>query len=131
MFIVDASVAIAWIIPQEHTNQSEILLAKALEEDIIAPLIWPFEIMNGLLMAERRRRIEPNRVDEGLELLKELEIDLVSQAAEKEILQLARKFGLSVYDAAYLDLAAKTELPLASFDRELITAAKLAKVEIL
>jgi predicted nucleic acid-binding protein len=100
----------------------------------MAPLLWPLEALNGLLVAERRRRLDAAKRAELAGLLRALPITLDDETADKswgDTLRLAEAFRLSVYDATYLELAQRRRLPLASMDRALRTAATALGVEVL
>jgi hypothetical protein len=100
----------------------------------VAPLLWPLEALNGLLVAERRRRLTAEKRVELTGLLRALPVMLDHDTAEKsweDTLSLAEAFRLSVYDATYLELARRRRLPLASMDRALRSAAGAIGVEVL
>ena len=89
------------------------------------------EVSNGLLMAEKRKRIQSADTSRALALLESLPIDVDGQTAQRatgETLNLARAYGLTVYDAAYMELAIREAVPLATLDRGLQTACELAGV---
>ncbi|GJE56149.1 MULTISPECIES: type II toxin-antitoxin system VapC family toxin [Methylobacterium] len=122
-FVVDASAIAAWVLPDESNPVADLVAARLTSESASAPGIWWFEIRNILVMAERRGRIVPNDTVEALALLTELEVEQPSDVDEALLLGLARAHRLSLYDAAYLELAVRTKLPLATTDRALIKAA--------
>ena len=98
------------------------------------PAIWALEVANILVMAERRKRLDASAVAEFIALLETLGIradDAPGARAFGEILALARSQGLSSYAAAYLDLALRRGLPLATRDRELAEAARRAQVAVI
>lgn len=103
------------------------------EATAIVPAIWPLEVANGLLVGERRGRItrvQGTRLAECLLAALELEVDDVGDIF-KNILPLAREYGLSVYDASYLELAIRQGLPLATHDGPLAKAARKCGVHLL
>ncbi|WP_374631255.1 type II toxin-antitoxin system VapC family toxin [Ferrovibrio sp.] len=134
-FVLDASVAIAWCFEQEPGSALD-LLHQRLETDLapIVPSIWPLEVANAVLMAEKRRRIDgPGRVA-ALRQLEALEAEIDDEAGGlplSVLAELALHHGLTVYDAAYLELALRRGLPLASLDSALVAAARAAGVETL
>ena len=92
----------------------------------VAPLLWPLEAVNGLLVAERRGRLDAHQRRRVAGFLSALPITLDTETALQAravTARLAERFGLSVYDAAYLELAQRQRLPLASLDRDLRSAA--------
>ena len=100
----------------------------------MAPLLWPLEALNGLLAAERRRRIAAETRATLAAFLRELPITLDGDTAEPvwdATARLASQFKLTVYDAAYLELAQRRRLPLASLDQDLRTAAKASGIDVL
>ena len=105
-YVVDPSVALAWVLPDE-TSDLAMTLRAAIEAggEAWIPGHWWLEIGNGLLMAERRGRIPAEQVTQGLTLLQALPLAGDEATAEQvpgRTLVLARKHGLTIYDAAYL-----------------------------
>ena len=133
-FVLDNSVALAWCFEDEQTPPIMALLDRVVETGAIAPLLWPLEALNGLLVAERRRRLDAAKRAELAGLLRALPITLDDETADKswgDTLRLAEAFRLSVYDATYLELAQRRRLPLASMDRALCSAAAAIGVVVL
>lgn len=131
-FIVDASVTLAWCFEDEGTAWTDSLLDRLRGGDrITVPAHWPTEGSNGLLMGVRRHRIQSNRPEQFWDELAILPIDVESPlipAQAKAVLALATHHGLTVYDAAYLELAKRRSLSLASLDTALLAAAGSAGV---
>ena len=133
-FVLDNSVALSWCFEDEQTPSVMALLDRVVETGAMAPLLWPLEALNGLLVAERRRRLTAAQRAELAGLLRALPITLDDDTAEKsweDTLRLAERFTLSVYDATYLELAQRRRLPLASKDRALRSAAAALGVVVL
>ncbi len=133
-FVLDNSVALAWCFEDEQTSAVMELLDRTAETGASAPMLWPLEALNGLFAAERRRRIDAPRRVRLAAFLRELPIRLDPDMADQvweATAGLAERFRLTVYDAAYLELAQRRRLPLASLDKELRRAAVAAGVEIL
>ena len=133
-FVLDNSVALAWCFEDEQTPAVMALLDRVTETGAIAPLLWPLEALNGLLVAERRRRLNAATRAALTAFLRELPIMLDLDTAERawgEAAQLAECFRLSVYDATYLELALRRRLPLASLDQGLREAAGAMGVDVL
>ena len=127
MIIVDASVALSWCLADEADDYAERILDRVADEATAAPSVWPLEVANGILSAERRGRIEPDDVDRVARLLNQLNVEVVPvelTTAFWTILDTARDLGLSVYDAAYLDLARYRNASLATIDGQMREAAK-------
>ncbi len=97
-------------------------------------MIWYYEMANVIRTAERRERISRENGDYFLSVLRHLaaqDDDFDRERIWIDVLQIARKHNLTVYDAGYVELAARTELPLASRDKEMIVAALAEGIEII
>jgi predicted nucleic acid-binding protein len=130
--VIDPSVALAWLLPDETTPRAAAIRA-AVENGAEAwiPVHWWLEIGNGLLMAERRGRITPEQVVLALSLVNALPFEEDEETAEQipaRTFALAREHGLTIYDAAYLELAQRRGAILATFDEQLLKAAAKEKV---
>jgi len=135
IFVVDASVALAWCFEDEASSWTDGLLERLRQGDaIVVPAHWPTEISNGLLVASRRKRIKADQPalfwDELERLPIEVEVAL-SAGQAKIVLALSAKHGLTVYDAAYLELAYRRQLPLGTLDVDLRKAAQGEGVALL
>jgi predicted nucleic acid-binding protein len=134
-FVADASVALPWCFQDEATKWTDGLLDRLRGGDRIAvPAHWPTEISNGLLMALRRRRIQPGRPGLFWDDLAALPIDVeppLTPNQAKSVLALCERHGLTVYDAAYLELAKRKGLAIATQDSDLIEAARLEGVSLI
>ncbi len=136
-FVLDASLAVAWCFEDETTAYTEMVFGSLTGgAEALAPPLWPYEVANSLAVAERRKRTTSAKIGRFLDLLAKLPISVdptdhshMGRAFNK-ILSLARQSRLSVYDAAYLELAARTGLPLASLDHHLKKAAEAAGIEL-
>jgi predicted nucleic acid-binding protein len=128
-FVVDASVSAAWFLPEEATADTEAALQATATHDVWVPALWLLEIGNLLLSAQRRKRIGADKRRELASAASALRIKVdrepVSIAALDDI---AARHGLSAYDAAYLELALRRGLPLATQDKVLGAAAAKAGV---
>jgi predicted nucleic acid-binding protein len=123
-FVVDASVAVCWIIPDERHAVAERAFARIAQDPIVAPCLWWFELRNVLMVSERRGRIDPAQSAKALRLLAALPVAIDMEADEQALMQLARRRRLTVYDAAYLELALRKGYPLATLDDALAEAAR-------
>jgi len=133
-FVVDASAALAWCFEDEAGSWSDGLLERLRQGDrILVPAHWPVEISNGLLVAVRRNRITSRQPslfwDEFARLPIETEPALTSVQA-KAVLALAEKHRLTVYDAAYLELALRRRMPLGTLDSDLHKSAEMEGVTL-
>jgi len=133
-FVMDNSVSMSWCFQDEAGDYSDAILDRLAESTAVVPSIWPLEVVNVLLVAERKQRITESESVRFLTLLSQLPISVEVDRHEemmKDILSLARASGLSSYDAVYLDLAMRKGLPLATLDNKLIEAARKVGVPIL
>jgi predicted nucleic acid-binding protein len=131
--VLDSSLALAWGLPDEHSDQADRLLNQISgDKNLWVPALWWYEIGNALMMAQKRNRIKEAdrlRLWQLYGLLPILTDGPFSEAIRR-IQELALSYSLSVYDASYLELALRKGLPLATFDRRLLQAATQAGVEI-
>ena len=127
-FVIDASVALASCFEDERSEYTDaVLRALSTGELAYAPAIWPLEVLNGLLVAERRKRLKREDVNQVIRFLESFVIDLDdlgSLSLYGEDLRLARQGALSVYDASYIGLAQRRGLALATVDKRLAAAAQ-------
>ena len=130
--VIEPSVALAWLLPDETNARADaVRLAVENGADSWIPAHWWLEIGNGLLMAERRGRITPEQVAQALSLVNALPLEEDEETAEQipaRTLTLARRHGLTLYDAAYLELAQRRGAKLATFDEQLLNAAAKEKI---
>lgn len=134
-FVADSSVGVAWAaMSQSSEAAAQLLEDVASGTPFVVPVLWMFEVANALLVLTRRKRIQPAlsaRARRALSRLISLLDDEAPQVALGTISDLAEKHALSVYDAAYLELAVRRGLPLASRDADLNKAAKRCGVQTL
>jgi predicted nucleic acid-binding protein len=133
--VVDASVVLTWCFPDENSALARKVAQMFKQGDsAIAPSFWPHEVLNALLVGERRKRISTVLVRTFLSDVGALPITLQEVPAEAvfdRIQSLSRAHGLTTYDAAYLDLAQSNGLPLATLDVDLIRACSKTGVELI
>src|SRR5262245_5021369 len=127
-FIADASVAIGWVHPAQASSETAAML-DAIEAGAIleVPALWPLEVANALTVLVRRRKLAEDDRQTGLTWLRQLPIKMdheMASLAFSKLSELASGYRLSVYDAAYLELAERRALPLACKDGPLRKAAK-------
>lgn len=128
--VLDASFCLAWIFVRERADQADLadrVLQRRDQEPWIVPTLWPLEVANALLVAERRGLIQPEQSDSFLRNLAALRIPLdpfAGDLTQPRLLALARQHNLSAHDASYLELALRQGARLASFDRRLQQAAQ-------
>jgi len=129
--VLDASVALAWAFPDEGSEYADAVLVRLEGETILVPGLWAVEVTNGLVVGERRKRLREAEIRRFLALLEGLPVlqDVQSPGdAVKGILPLAREYGLSAYDAVYLELAVRKGAPVATLDTGLRKAAREAGI---
>lgn len=133
-FVVDNSVVMAWCFKDESDVYADWVLDSLSTSSALAPAIWPLEVVNVLLTAERRNRLAEADSIRFISLLNRLPIRVEPQPPAEELMgglpPVARKYGLSSYDASYLHLAMRNGLALATRDGKLKVAAKKAKVAL-
>ncbi len=131
--VVDSSIALSWCFEDERTQAAVDVLRHIEQHGAIAPSLWPLEIQNALLMAERRKRVDQAKRHQLMGLMQALPVMLDTDTASQSwtfTMHLAERFRLTSYDAAYLELAQRRNLPLATLDQELRTAALVLGVSI-
>ncbi|HEV8642586.1 MAG TPA: type II toxin-antitoxin system VapC family toxin [Methylomirabilota bacterium] len=129
--VLDCSVAMAWCFESEADRYADAVLEALADGAAVVPALWPLEVANVLVMAERRRRLSRAAAMRFLELVGELPVVVDSPITIGEIpglLGLATAHQLSAYDAAYLHLAMREQLPLATRDHALRAAARATGV---
>jgi predicted nucleic acid-binding protein len=132
--VLDASTTLAWYFDDERCDAGEAVLDRVAETGAVVPLLWRYEVANGFQMALRRNRIAASYRDASLAELRLLSI-VVDRVGDDAIwsstLGLADRFGLTVYDAAYLEVAHRQGLPLATGDHALQRAAQALTIDII
>jgi predicted nucleic acid-binding protein len=134
-FVLDASVALAWVLDKPVSDYAVAVKTKLRDgQRGVVPALWHLEIANGLATAERRQDLTADDVAEALNQLEltatrklDTELGLVTS---RDVLAIARSFQLTAYDAAYLWLAQREGLPLATLDKSLRMAASKAGVKL-
>jgi predicted nucleic acid-binding protein len=128
-FVVDASIALAWVFDEVHPKAS--LGRESLRTgEAIVPSLWWFEVRNGLIMGERRGRLSERDTPRFLRDISRLALRLDRLPYEAGVLTLARRHRLTVYDAAYLELAQRMGVALATLDTQLAEAARAEQVPL-
>ncbi|CCF22373.1 PilT protein domain protein (plasmid) [Pseudorhizobium banfieldiae] len=129
-FVIDASMAAAWLLPEEYSDAAEAVIATINAPCPVPSLFW-FEIRNILAMAERRGRIGGGGALVYMERVRRLPLDDAGIGGDSLVLLLAANHALSAYDAAYLALALNRNVPLATLDRKLAAAARKEGITVL
>lgn len=133
-FVLDASVALVWHFTDEGGDKAEYIAQRAFDGGVIVPQHWFIEVANGLVRGERRQRSTPENSARYLDQLNDfdvaidvLEVDRVASV----LVPLARLERLSVYDAAYLELASRLQVALATLDGPLSAAARRLNIQLI
>lgn len=132
-FVLDASVALAWFFQDETTAFSESVLERLNDDRAVTPAIWPLEVANVISLAERRGRTTTAKSREFTRVLTSLPIDvapIVLDDALGRVLDLARAHQITSYDAAYLVLAIREGLPIATLDSRIRAVAETVGVAV-
>lgn len=133
-YVLDVSLTMGWLFEDEATDAGWQLLDRAIRTGVTVPSIWAYELANVLFVAERRGRVTPAQSSAFLRRLDGLRIDIEATPSSRllsVVLPLARATGLAIYDAAYVDLAQRLALPLATKDRRMAEAAASLSITLL
>ena len=130
-FVIDASVTLCWAFEDEHEVVAEGALDRLNTDDAFVPSLWWYEIRNVLIVNERRGRKTETKSSEFLSFLAGIPIEIDRSPVGADLLTLARRHRLTVFDAAYLELARRRREPLATLDRKLAAAAAAESVPLL
>jgi predicted nucleic acid-binding protein len=132
--VVDASISASWVLNDEWSETGEWVLDQMQAGvSVFVPSLWLLEITNGLFKAERRKRIDRQHRDLGLERIEGLPIKILAAPTQTDLKVLrhyAERHQLTAYDAEYLRVAKEYKLMLASSDGNLVAAAKREKVQV-
>lgn len=133
-FVLDVSLTMTWCFEDEASTETWALLDRLSDDSVLVPGIWAAEVANVLLVAERRRRLTRLQSRAFATRLLSLPI-LVEEASPRrlltDVLTFGRDTGLAAYDALYLDLAVRHDLPLATLDTTMRAAARKSRVRVL
>jgi len=132
-FVVDNSVVMTWCFQDEVSPYAEAVLDSLTEAVAVVPAIWPLEVINVLLVAERKRRLRVADSVRFITLLAQLPIMIDRSWPErlmKDLLAFGRSHNLSSYDTAYLELAVRQGIPIATLDQKLLEAAKQIDIPV-
>jgi predicted nucleic acid-binding protein len=133
-FVLDNSVSMRWLLESEKASDqkyAEAVLKSLVQVDALVPNLWHLEATNVLLGAEKRCEVEAGEIERFISQLENLPLHvdpLTSHQSFNRTMALSRIYKLSSYDAAYLELAIREGLPLATLDKDLRKAARKADV---
>ena len=133
MFVIDASIVVAWCLEDESSEVAEAAVERLMAEGGIAPAHWPIEIASALRSAERRGRLDEASIGRLRPRLRSLPIEIlpVAFSTALNVIDTARRHDLSVYDACYLDLADIRGVGLATVDARLAEACRVAGIPLI
>lgn len=134
MIVVDSSAALAWSFVDERNAATLAIASRVRDEGAVVPSLWKLEVANILRLAVRKERITALERNDTLKDFERLGIEIDGETADRawnETLAVADRHDLTVYDAAYLELAKRRGLPLATLDQALANAARQEGVEVL
>lgn len=134
VFVLDSSVTLAWLLPDEESQTTDALADRLTQESALAPAIWLLEVGNALLMAQRRSRIKDDDLFRLAAAVLALPIEIDQDAGKQGltgVLKLASELRLTTYDAAYIELAKRRALPLATLDARLRQACVAVQIPVL
>jgi predicted nucleic acid-binding protein len=129
-FVLDASTAVSWNFPDEDHSVARTAWERLRQDEALVPTHWWFEVRNVMLIGERRKRISQDQTEYFLARLSRLHIAEAARPDDAGIFALARRHRLTFYDAAYLELAHREELALATLDDDLAAAARAERVAL-
>ena len=132
-YVLDCSVALTWFFEDETTAATDALYDVLPDADVYVAALWPLEVANVLTLAERRGRTSDAKIGQFVDRLSKQPITVDRQAIDRSfthLMSLAKLRKLTVYDAAYLELAMRMGLPLATLDDELAKASKAEGVQL-
>jgi predicted nucleic acid-binding protein len=131
--VIDASVTMAWCFPDESTPKTEALRDRVSLTGAVVPPHWRIEIENTIRVGQRRGKATTQEIQAFVELIQAapVEIDVRPLATFGNLLPLAQRYSLSVYDAAYVELASRRGLPLATLDANMQRAAQEMGIDLI
>ena len=129
--VIDASITASWHFDKERNERSDAILDSLGEDSARVPAIWWFEIRNVILLGERGKRATQEQTSGFLARLARLPISIAAIPDEARLMDLSRRHRLTFYDAAYLELAQREAIPLATLDKELVAAARAEDVSLI
>ena len=131
--VIDSSITLAWFFEDERTERADAVMRQVAKAGAVVPSLWRLEIANALQSALRRKRINAAFRDASIADLRSFPIAVDSETdrhAWGTSLALAERCQLTLYDAAYLELAQRLRLPLASLDQDLRAASRALGVTV-
>jgi predicted nucleic acid-binding protein len=133
VFVVDASITLAWCFDDESTTRTERVMDRLVHEGGIAPAHWSMEVANGLRFAASSGRVDEAMITRAREIVRQLPVEIrpVETSTALFLIEPARQHDLTVYDAAYLRLAEALDLGVATLDQRLAAACRTVGVPLI
>jgi predicted nucleic acid-binding protein len=133
MFVVDASITLAWCFADESTDRTELVMDRLVHEGGMAPAHWALEVANGLRFAASSGRVDEASIMRAREIVRQLPIEIrpVETSTAMFLIEPARQHDLTIYDAAYLGLAEALGLGVATLDQRLAAACRTVGVPLI
>ena len=133
MFVVDASITLAWCFEDESTSISEAILGRLVGEGGVAPAHWAMEVANGLRYAASSGRVDEASIERARDIVRQLPVEIrpVETTTALFLIEPARRHDLTIYDAAYLGLAEALGLGMATLDQRLTAACRTVGVPLI
>lgn len=133
MFVVDASITLAWCFEDESTSTSEAILGRLVGEGGVAPAHWAMEVANGLRYAASSGRVDEASIERARDIVRQLPVEIrpVETTTALFLIEPARRHDLTIYDAAYLGLAEALGLGMATLDQRLAAACRTVGVPLI
>lgn len=129
MVVIDASVAVAWFVPSQANTYADRIARRARREALVVPSLWEAEFANVMAVLQRRRVLARHDVASIFAKVQRLDLAVDREtAAAQELFAIAERHGISAYDAAYLELAVRRGIPVATRDAQLMRAAREAGI---
>ena len=131
-FVLDNSVVTGWYLPEQASAYTEAIARQLQNDRALVPPLWQLELANVLKTACTKGKLQLDQARQILDVLGQLpiEVDTGAVPGQRQLFELAMRYGLSSYDAAYLELAMRHGPPLATRDEQLKLAAQAAGVDI-
>jgi len=133
-FVLDCSITLSWLLPDERDAATDALIGELERTTAVVPAIWPYEVANALLVAQRRARIDKYDLIRVRGALAALPIEVEAVAGNhllSAVSDLGERLGITSYGAAYVELAARRRLPLATLHARLRKVCVALKIEVL
>ena len=130
-FVIDASITASRLLSDELHPTALAAFTRFVDDTAIVPAVWWFEVRNMLLVNQRRGRIDERQMAQALEMIEEIPVAIDRDPESRIVIELAERHRLSVYDAAYVELALRHQAPLATLDGSMARAAEAQRIPLI